>query len=155
MTVLSKDLWMNRFYCMIATSQPTWYKHVMDADPRFADAVLCQYCTVTTPDPDCPWDAYLPVSRSYPVCRANVTLTNCRYAQEVLAAGGKRLKMLGGFPNPAQCIVCRRTAPKCKLCKVCRRTYYCSPECQKQDWSLHQDFCYSEKRMLRDIAMLD
>jgi hypothetical protein len=37
------------------------------------------------------------------------------------------------------CIICNRS--DAKLCFLCRSSSYCSPQCQKDDWSLHKMVC--------------
>ena len=39
-----------------------------------------------------------------------------------------------------KCTICEKTT-NLKLCSICTLTFYCSIECQKQDWSKHKKFC--------------
>lgn len=39
------------------------------------------------------------------------------------------------------CGVCKKEFPELKRCSQCKRTYYCSSECQKADWKSHKSVC--------------
>lgn len=51
-------------------------------------------------------------------------------------------------PKPIEtlktCTVCPKTVVKMLVCGKCRITPYCSPECQKTDWSRHKVECKTE-----------
>ena len=42
-----------------------------------------------------------------------------------------------------ECNVCKASEKQkaLKMCGRCKKTYYCSPECQKNDWTFHKRFC--------------
>jgi hypothetical protein len=42
----------------------------------------------------------------------------------------------------AECQMCHEKERPLKLCGRCRLVRYCSPECQRQDWSIHRVSCH-------------
>ena len=38
------------------------------------------------------------------------------------------------------CLICGQTH-KLKACSACMNTYYCSSECQREDWPVHRNTC--------------
>ena len=40
-----------------------------------------------------------------------------------------------------ECAMCGATATKMQTCSMCRRVYYCGPQCQKADWKMHKLHC--------------
>ncbi|KAH9920646.1 uncharacterized protein B0H18DRAFT_1121877 [Fomitopsis serialis] len=55
-----------------------------------------------------------------------------------------------------QCRQCFSREPMVKLfvCSKCKKIYYCSRECQKQDWPLHKDACKDIATLNKKIALL-
>lgn len=47
--------------------------------------------------------------------------------------------------STAACNTCLKTETKLLSCSRCKRTSYCSKECQKQDWKEHKKDCYIEE----------
>ena len=41
------------------------------------------------------------------------------------------------------CSTCEQSIKKLKRCSRCRKTRYCSVECQRQDWNRHKETCAS------------
>lgn len=40
-----------------------------------------------------------------------------------------------------KCMTCGKTKPKLKKCAKCRKVFYCSAECQRQNWKSHRALC--------------
>lgn len=54
------------------------------------------------------------------------------------------LETIGRDPTRYRCSVCRSKGnPKLLKCTSCKKTRYCSKECQKKDWKLHRMRCES------------
>lgn len=49
------------------------------------------------------------------------------------------------------CSMCQGAVPKMKQCSACRSVLYCSPECQKRDWSDHKKKCQEMRGMRKDL----
>ncbi|KAF8204577.1 hypothetical protein BJ912DRAFT_1072320, partial [Pholiota molesta] len=50
------------------------------------------------------------------------------------------------LPNSEQCAKCGGPGkPKLLVCTVCKKTQYCSRECQKGDWKAHKKMCAARK----------
>jgi len=48
----------------------------------------------------------------------------------------------GVYRLPFICSFCGLIAKEClKKCQTCKQVYYCSKDCQRQDWSSHKDQC--------------
>lgn len=43
--------------------------------------------------------------------------------------------------NMKTCNFCSKSSPDLKVCGSCKYAHYCSRECQKQDWDIHQGLC--------------
>ena len=43
--------------------------------------------------------------------------------------------------DPTKCNACAKKGVKLMVCGQCKATYYCSQECQKNDWKLHKPIC--------------
>lgn len=48
-------------------------------------------------------------------------------------------------PKQPVCFVCMKNVVKIKPCSGCRKAFYCSAECQKNDWSEHKLTCKLRK----------
>ncbi|MCF7900290.1 zinc finger MYND domain-containing protein [Candidatus Babeliales bacterium] len=54
-----------------------------------------------------------------------------------------RTKLKKKLHTIAHCAFCKETTKELKVCAKCQFAYYCSPECQKKDWSeKHQKHCH-------------
>jgi len=50
-----------------------------------------------------------------------------------------------------ECEHCKRQRTKLHMCSGCRAVWYCSPECQKQDWKDHRPVCKAAKAKLAPL----
>ncbi len=72
-----------------------------------------------------------------------------RYLYEDDELNDVRLHCLATCPVPMrQCKVCQIGCPTNGRCSTCDRTYYCSKECQLQDWPLHKVQCPEFKTLV-------
>jgi hypothetical protein len=39
------------------------------------------------------------------------------------------------------CAVCRKRVKHLKMCSLCKKAFYCSKECQRDDWAVHKQVC--------------
>lgn len=62
-------------------------------------------------------------------------ILNLAYGQEYRF---KRETIKEDFPDQ-RCHICSNKATK--FCSKCKKVYYCSPDCQKADWSIHKKNC--------------
>ena len=55
-------------------------------------------------------------------------------------------------PKVARCTVCYVVKDKCEIliCGQCKRSHYCSKDCQAAHWHAHQPFCVKWKKVLAD-----
>ena len=63
----------------------------------------------------------------------------------------KTLKQVKKETTVKACSFCsktsRSTGEELKSCGVCREVYYCSHECQQQDWNQHKGICTSDPQV--------
>lgn len=52
------------------------------------------------------------------------------------------------------CIVCKKETAEggkpLKQCSLCHRVYYCSQNCQKQDWKTHKPVCKDADKCIQE-----
>eukprot|EP00929_Paragymnodinium_shiwhaense_P069771 TRINITY_DN35203_c0_g1_i2.p1 TRINITY_DN35203_c0_g1~~TRINITY_DN35203_c0_g1_i2.p1 ORF type:complete len:533 (-),score=177.91 TRINITY_DN35203_c0_g1_i2:211-1809(-) len=53
----------------------------------------------------------------------------------------------GKLPSDVGCKNCGAKCEKLLLCSICKATNYCSPGCQKADWSMHKRICRKAESM--------
>jgi hypothetical protein len=49
------------------------------------------------------------------------------------------------------CEICNK--PSSFKCSVCKKVYYCSKKCQKENWKYHKGMCQTLKKDLADYNM--
>ena len=55
-----------------------------------------------------------------------------------------------------ECMNCKKEQSNMFVCSACQHVYYCSAECQTEDWKLHKSFCnIRSSDEVSDIAMLE
>lgn len=88
-------------------------------------------------------------------CSAECQKTNWPEHKKICVAGHKtdtysfvdRREMVGcstSINMTNRCMTCYKSRPKMAFCEKCQQVYYCSPECQKEDWEKHKTICRNE-----------
>lgn len=82
---------------------------------------------------------YSPGDMTYRWCRLQAEMQD-----HLPPAHGEKLPAFHGKVCRAgkkNCFVCARGDTKMHRCSRCQSVYYCSAQCQKQDWAAHKQVC--------------
>lgn len=79
------------------------------------------------------------VTLYFPGCSKDCALKSINNSEEPLK------KLLGSlvtdYDHQNVCKSCKKMGKDLKICTGCRLAWYCSSECQKNDWKVHKPYC--------------
>ena len=58
---------------------------------------------------------------------------------------GKQKQILNMVAITRNCTTCFKSGNINKKCSRCKKTYYCSTECQEKNWNQHRNVCFPSR----------